>query len=227
MKFLSFGAAGVLSMCLLSSSALASSTGASSVAGNSGKNASQTCNTVCHSGGTAPTVTLSGPETLAAGTTGQYRLTIQGGAAVKGGMNVALSAGTTASLEPSAELRKFGSELVHFQAKNFDTSNGTVSFDFSVIAPSTAGSFTLFGAGNSANGNGTTQGDLAGFAQRAVTVTGGTGGGTDAGTGGPDAGTDNPGNGGDDDKGCSSTGGVPVLFALAAAGMGLLRRRRS
>ncbi|HZI10361.1 MAG TPA: MXAN_6652 family MXYO-CTERM-anchored protein [Myxococcus sp.] len=224
MKFPSFSATGVLTMCLLSTSALASSTGNSSLTGNSGKTASQTCNT-CHNGGTDPTVTITGPETLAVGATGQYTLTIQGGAAVRGGTNIALSAGTTASLEPSAELRKFGSELVHFQAKSF--ANNTVSFNFSVIAPSSAGSFTLYGAGNSANGSNNEQGDRAGFAQRVVTVTGGTGGGTDAGTGGPDAGTNTPGNGDDDDKGCSSTGGAPVLFALAAACMGLLRPRRS
>jgi uncharacterized protein (TIGR03382 family) len=226
MKFLSFGAAGVLTMCLVSTSALASSTGSTGLIGNSGKSASQTCN-ACHSGGTAPTVTLSGPETLAAGATGQYTLTIQGGAAVRGGTNIALSAGTTASLEPGTELRKFGAELVHAQPKNFDATSKTVSFGFSVVAPSTTGTFTIFGAGNSANGNNNQTGDMAGFAQRAVTVTGGTGGGTDAGTGGPDAGTNNPGNGDDDDKGCSSTGGAPVLFALAAACLGLLRRRQS
>ncbi len=224
MKFLSFGAAGVLTMCLLSTSALANSRGTGAT-GNSGKTASQTCNT-CHTGGAEPTVTITGPDTLAAGATGQYTLTIQGGAAVRGGMNVALSTGTTASLEPGTGLQKLGAEIIHTGPKAF--ANNTVSFDFSVIAPSSAGTFTLFGSGNSTNGNGNQEGDRSGVAQRVVTVTGGTGGGTDAGTGGPDAGTTNPGNGDDEDKGgCSATGGAPVLFALAAAGMGLLRRRRS
>ncbi|HEX8819428.1 MAG TPA: MXAN_6652 family MXYO-CTERM-anchored protein [Archangium sp.] len=231
MKFPSYGAVGVLAMCLLSTSALASSRGTGAT-GNSGKDAAKTCNT-CHNGGAAPTVTLSGPETLAAGATGQYTLTIQGGAAVRGGMNVALSAGTTASLEPGTGLQKLGAEVIHSQPKNFDTASGAVSFDFSVIAPATGETFTIFGAGNSTNGNGTTAGDRSGLAQRVVTVTGGTGGGTDAGTGGDtDAGTgtgNEPGNGNDDDKGgCSSTGGAPMLmFVLAAAGMTLLRRRQS
>lgn len=215
MKFPSSGVAGVLTLSLLSTSALANSRGITSTTGNSGKNTSQTCNS-CHNGGLAPTVTITGPETLAAGATGQYTLTIQGGAAVKAGTNVALSNGTTASLEPGAGLQKLGSELIHSQSKNF--TGGTVSFDFSVIAPSTGGSFTIFGAGNSTNGNNNFDGDLAGFAQKAVTVTGGTGGGV----------TDpEPGNGEDEDKGCSSTGGAPLLmFALASAGMSLFRRRR-
>ena len=229
MKFQSYGVAGVLTMCLLSTSALANSRGTGAT-GNSGKTASQTCNT-CHTGGAAPTVTITGPETLAAGATGQYTLTIQGGAAVKGGMNVALSAGTTASLEPGAGLQKLGAEVIHSQPKDFDTGTNAVSFDFSVIAPSTGGTFTIFGAGNSTNGNNAQSGDRSALAQRVVTVTGGTGGGTDGGTGGgTDAGTGGePGNGNDEDKGgCSSTGGAPVLmFALVAAGMTLLRRRQS
>lgn len=194
-------------MCLMSTSALANSSGST---GNSGKNASMTCNT-CHTGGTAPTVTITGPETLAPGATGQYTLTIQGGPAMRGGMNVALSAGTTASLEPGAGLQKLSGELTHSAPKAF--ANGTVSFDFSVVAPATAGTFTLFGSGNSTNGNNAPPGDRAGLVQLAVNVTGGT----------------EPGPDNDEDKGgCSSTGGAPVLmFALAAAGMTLLRRRRS
>ena len=56
MKFPSYAAAGALSACLLSAPALANSAG---ITGNSGKSAA-TCST-CHSGGSAPTVELTGP----------------------------------------------------------------------------------------------------------------------------------------------------------------------
>jgi uncharacterized protein (TIGR03382 family) len=221
MRFPSYGAAGVLSLCLLSTSAFASSTG---VSGYSGKNAAQTCNT-CHSGGTAPTVELTGPTTLAAGATGQYVLTIRGGAAVVGGTNIAVS-NTAASLEPGAGMKKMGSEITHTSPKNF--ASGEVRFDFSVVAPASGGTLTIFGAGNSANNSAGQQGDMGATTTLNVTITGGSGGGTDGGTGGPDAGpgTD-PGTGDDDKGGCSTTGGTPLLvFSLIAAGMTLLRRRR-
>lgn len=210
-------------MCLLSTSALANSTG---VTNQSGKPGTTTC-TSCHMDGMAPTVEFSGPQSLAAGARGQYTFIIRGGAAVVGGANIAVS-NTAAVLEPAtgSGLKKPSTELTHSAPKAF--TSGELRFDFTMTAPSTAGTVTLYGAGNSANGAAGSTGDRGANTQLAVTVTGGTGGGTDAGTGGPDAGTNNPGNGDDDDKGgCSSTGGAPVLFALAAACLGLLRRRQS
>jgi uncharacterized protein (TIGR03382 family) len=236
MKFQSYGAVVVLSLCLLSTSALASSAG---IAGRSGKSsANETC-AVCHTGGAAPSLEISGPATLAAGTTGQYEIIIRGGPAVVGGTNLAVS-NPAAVLNPAtgSGLNKAGPsnmELTHFAPKSF--TSGELRFAFSMTAPSTAGTVSIFGSGNSANGNRSSTGDGAGFTKLDVTVTSGTGGGTDAGTGGgtdagtgggTDAGTGSGGGDGDDDKGgCSSTGGAPVLmFALATAGMTLLRRRR-
>src|SRR5471032_3059497 len=43
----------------------------------------------CHGGGTAPTVALTGPSTLTPGESAQYTFTITGGAAARGGFNVA------------------------------------------------------------------------------------------------------------------------------------------
>ncbi|WP_309892394.1 MXAN_6652 family MXYO-CTERM-anchored protein [Archangium sp.] len=225
MKFQSYGAVGVLSLCLLSTSALANSTG---ITDHSGKTASKTCNS-CHNGGSAPTVEITGPSTLAASASGEFTLIIRGGAAVIGGTNIAVS-NTAAALEPvtGSGLRKSGTELTHSAAKSF--TNGELRFNFTMMAPSTAGTVSIFGAGNSANGAAATAGDMGATTKLDVTVTGGTGGGTDGGTGGgTDAGTGSGGGDGDEDKGgCSSTGGAPVLmFALAAAGMTLLRRRRS
>jgi uncharacterized protein (TIGR03382 family) len=225
MKFPSYGAAGVLTLCLLSTSALANPTGLPNYSGKQGV----TCGTAgCHSGGAAPTVEISGPGTLAAGATGQYSLIIRGGPAVVGGAGIAVS-NTAAALDPAtgSGLRKQGTELTHAAPKSF--SSGEVRFDFSMIAPTAGGTVTLFGAGNSANGNqnGTTgnTGDGVATATLAVTVTGGTGGGTDGGTGGTDAGTGN-GNEDEDKGGCSATGGAPMLvFALSALALSQFRRR--
>jgi uncharacterized protein (TIGR03382 family) len=207
MKFPSYGAAGVLAVCMLSMPVLANSKGTGAT-GNSGKTASMTCIT-CHTGGASPTVEISGPATLDAGATGQYKLTIRGGAAVKGGMNVAVS-NTAASLVPGAGLQKIGSEIIHNAPKDF--ANGEVSFDFSLTAPSTGGTLTIFGAGNSTNGDTKESGDRAGTAKLDVTVTGGT----------------DLGNGNEDEGGCSATGGAPMLvFALSALTLNRFRRRRS
>jgi uncharacterized protein (TIGR03382 family) len=200
----SLGTLGVISACLLSTSALANSGG---ITGNSGKDGT-TCNSVCHGGGTAPTVEISGPKTLAPNATGQYTLIIKGGPAVVGGMNVAVS-NTAAVLQAGAGSQKIGSELTHSEAKAF--SNGEVRFDFSLVAPA-SGSVKLFAAGNSTNKNSASTGDNSATATLDVTVSGGTGTPTE-----PD----------EDKGGCSATGGAPMLaFALAAATLTRLRRRR-
>src|SRR5690349_7506283 len=61
--------------------------------GYSGKTAGMTCSG-CHSGTAAPTVTFSGPSSLAAGAVGEYSITVTGaGAAAKtGGVDVATDA---------------------------------------------------------------------------------------------------------------------------------------
>jgi len=220
MKFASYGAAGVLAACLLSTSALAYKTG---ITGYSGKQPSIICSS-CHSGGAAPTVAITGPTSLDAGTTGQYTLTITGGPAVVGGTDIAVSNTAAVLATTDSGLQKVGTELTHISPKDF--SNGAVSFDFTMTAPSSAGTVVIYGAGNSANDSNNEFGDGIATTRFNVAVTGSSGG-TDGGTGSqPDAGTP-PGevdssNGG----GCSSTGGAPVLlFVLAAAGVTLLRRR--
>jgi hypothetical protein len=129
---------------------------------------SSTCNN-CHSGGTAPTVTLSGPSTLMAGASGTYTLTISGGAGVVGGLDV--STVSDAMLIPGNGMQGIGSEVTHTSPKSF--SGGTVSFSFTVSAPSASGTVKLYGAGLSANGNGHNSGDRAGTTTFSITVTGG------------------------------------------------------
>jgi uncharacterized protein (TIGR03382 family) len=209
MKFLSYGAAGVLAASLLSTSAFASPNGAN-INGYSGKSG-VTC-TVCHAAGAAvPTVEITGPETLTAGQTAQYSLIITGGPAKTGGANIALS-NTAATLAPATNsgLKLLSGELVQSAPKAF--SDNKVQFDFTVTAPSSAGTLSVFAAGNSSNAANGNAGDGVGTAKRDVTVTAGTTNPT------PDD-NEEPG-------GCSSTGGAPALmFVLAAAGVTLLRRR--
>lgn len=137
------------------------------VVGFSGKVATQLCNG-CHvaGAGAAPTVTLTGPATLNAGQTGSFALTITGGPGVRGGMNVAVS-GTTAVLNAGAGSAKESGELRHASPLAFG--GGSVTWNFTVTAPTTAGSFTLFGAGNSCNGSGNS-GDRSAYVTKAVTV---------------------------------------------------------
>ncbi|HYH99514.1 MXAN_6652 family MXYO-CTERM-anchored protein [Hyalangium sp.] len=218
---LSLGIAGVVAAFFLSSTVHAMSGGQTN---HSGKGA-QTCTSACHGrspSAAIPTVTLTGPDTLAAGATGNYTLTISGGAAVKGGMNVAVSnnGGTLGIV--AGDLKLAGGELTHTAAKVF---TGTeVQFEFTLKAPSAAGTTTLFASGNSTNGNGNEDGDRSVSITKQVQITGGTGN-PDAGTGNPDAGTGEPGDGEEDDGGCSAAGGAPLIALLALLAAAGLRRR--
>lgn len=209
MRFPSYRAAGVLTVCLMSAPALANSAG---ITGYSGKSSTTTC-TICHVAGAArPTVEISGPTTLDAGATGNYTFIIRGGPGVKAGFDVALD-NASASLTAGAGSRKAGSELTHSAPKAF--SGGEVRFDFTMTAPANGGTVTIFGAGNSVNGDGveTAVGDASATTTLPVLV---------------NAPAANPGTNEDEGGGCTSTGGAPVmLLTLLAGGMTLLRRRRA
>lgn len=200
----SLRAAGIMAACLVSGSAFAYATGN---VGFSGKQQGQSCmNSGCHSGGETPTVTLEGPANLEPGATGNYKLVITGGPGTRGGFNVAVDNGTLGTVGTGQ--RKENGELTHSQSKAF--ANGRVEFDFTLVAPATSGNITLYGAGNSANGDQNFTGD--GSAQSLKTITvGGSGNG-----------------GGDDDEGgCAAAGGAPLLGAvLVLLGARLSRRRR-
>ncbi|WP_426755237.1 MXAN_6652 family MXYO-CTERM-anchored protein [Myxococcus sp. Y35] len=200
----SLGVAGVVSACLVSGSALASSAG---MIGRSGKDgASLTC-AECHTGGSGtPTVTIDGPTTLAPGATGNYALIIRGGPASGAGYNVAVS-DTNATLNATSGSRKERGELTHTTTKRF--TNGEARFDFTLVAPATPGTITLYGAGNSVNDNGLDgQGDSSAATTLNINVS-------------------NSGGGDDDGGGCAAAGGVPLLgAALVLLGTRLRRRRQ-
>ena len=118
-----------------------------------------TCN-VCHSGGVAPSVSFSGPTELAVGATGTYHFEVESMAAKQkaAGFNVAASDGTLAVV-PDQDEQLIGNELTHTMPQA--NVNMVAGWDFTWTAPSAAGTYTLFGAGNSVNLNGLPTGDRA------------------------------------------------------------------
>jgi PKD repeat protein len=108
----------------------------------------------CHrSNGDPPTVTLAGPTTVAAGATSTYTLTLvpaAGSDQTRGGLNVAVQSGTLIST--SGDTRLEGGELTHQSPKS---GTGTLSWQFDWEAPSSAGTYTMWGAALSADGGGT------------------------------------------------------------------------
>lgn len=151
---------------LFSAPALAYSGG---VVGYSGSQSGVSCSS-CHAPAnvTPPTVTISGPTNLNAGATGNYTLTISGGPGVRAGMNLSvdnpnatLTAGSTAS-------KKTADELHHASPQAF--SNGSVSFPFTVKAPTAAGTIKLYAAGQSTNGANGSGGDREALTTLTITV---------------------------------------------------------
>ena len=212
------GAAGVLAACFFAVPAHANVNG---IVQRSGKTAGQTCMAAgCHNvnpSAAMPAVEISGPTTLAAGATGNYTLIIRGGAAVKAGMNVAVSNNGGTLNKVGNDLKVLSGELTHTAPKDF--ANNEARFDFTLVAPSAAGTSKLFASGNSTNGNGSNEGDHAVTATLDVQITSG-------GSQQPDAGPGGGGGGGgeeEEDGGCSAAGGAPLLALLAllaAAGLG-------
>ena len=128
----------------------ASLNGRNGFSGNPSTNGGATC-AVCHtSGATVPIVTLTGPTVVDAGTTNGYTVTITGGPAQTGGVNISVS-DFVGQLAPSdLELHLIGNELSHVAPKSFV--GNTVTFSFQWTAPAYNTTTTLYAAGNSSNG---------------------------------------------------------------------------
>jgi hypothetical protein len=219
------------------------------VAGYSGQSG-PTC-TACHVGGGTPVVFVSGPSSLDAGDVGSFTFTIMGGAAVVGGLDIAVSGDAT--LVPGPDTISAGGDLTHRSPKPFAT--GTVIWNFSLQTGFDGGLITLYAAGNSCNGDGTPNGDDSADTMFTVQVAPGSGpppddagAVEDAGTSGPDSGsttgTDAGGTALAPDggvtpgavaqavvmeasfgTGCAATSGGPVLL-LAAWVLSRVRRNR-
>lgn len=197
---------GAVAVCLVAGSAFANSTG---ITGRSGKQSGLSCTASgCHGGGSStPTVTLEGPTALTAGQTGQYSLIITGGPGVKAGMNVAVDGAT---LTAGSGSKVVSGELTHTLPKAF--TDGSARFDFSLVAPATNGTYKVFAAGNSVNGNNNETGDAHANATLDVVVTGGS----------------DPAPVKEDEGGCSAaTSGAPAVLIAVFAALASRRRRQS
>jgi len=139
--------------------------GISGYSGNPATNGGRTC-TNCHGGGITPTVNLSGPMSVTPGAINTYVLTISGGQRLFGGLDVSATSGTLAAFESGTQL--LSGEVTHTSPKAVNAS-GAVSFSFQWTAPSSPGTATLYGAGLSANGSGTS-GDDANLMAMAISV---------------------------------------------------------
>jgi MYXO-CTERM domain-containing protein len=231
---------GVLYVLAIPAPGYAFNNGAS-VVGHSGATGA-VCNN-CHSGGTAPTVALSGPTTLAAGATGQYSFTITSKSTTDkiAGCDVAVSS-SAAQLTPiSTTVQAAGGEIVHKSA--IPLSNGAVTVQLSVKAPATGGPLTLYAAGLVGDAVDTPTGKLAAKTMLAINVTGGAAGSPDGGVvldAGTPAGSATPAPSTANDplpapmaQGCSLTHGSaaaattpPSLVMLSLVLLGLRSRRR-
>lgn len=140
--------------------------------------------TLCHGGGTVPDVVLQGATAVAPGTTSRFTLLISGGQAddagapnPAGGFNVSAPAGLLSVIPGAQDVRAEVNpgtnltELTHTMPKPVDMA-GAVEFAFDWTAPNTPCTVvTLYGAGNSVNGNGNPTGDNAATTSFAVFVT--------------------------------------------------------
>jgi hypothetical protein len=139
-----------IALLLLSASpALAYKAGAVGFSGMNG----MTCSP-CHSGGTAPTVMLSGPSALMRGQTGSYTFTITTNAKTTG---MGAAATTGLPLVAGTGTQEAGDELV--QAAPRAPVAGKATYQFSMTAPNAPGSITIWAAGLAANGNNVATGD--------------------------------------------------------------------
>jgi len=148
--------------------ASASAGGRVGFSGNPQTNGGQNC-TACHTAGAAtPSVSISGPAVVDAGTTHSYVVTVSGGPGITGGFNVSTSdfAGTFSPVNGETEL--LAGEITHSAPKFF--SGGQVQFTFDWTAPASNGPVAMYAAGNSTNGLGNTSGDGIGVDTLAITV---------------------------------------------------------
>lgn len=126
-------------------------------------------NTGCHSGGTAPTVSLTGPTMVAPGSINEYTLQITqpSPGQTQGGLNVSAPSGTftvggsdAANTQTDNNPVTSRDEITHTAPKT--AVGGFTTFTFLWTAPLSFTSVTLTGWGNAVDGTGTSLNDAAG-----------------------------------------------------------------
>lgn len=192
-------------------SVLTASTDASAhpgITGYSGKpynGLSETCTTNCHAkGGAAPTLTITVPQTVQAGSTNGVTIVVAGNK-VRTSMNAAFSDGVKTIKGTNTDTPLPMQEPTEVGAVVPPPNGATGTYQFSFIAPNVNGPITMWVAGMAANGSGT-GGDGVANATRTITVTGADagagagaaqdGGATDGGSGGSSGSSGGSGDGG-------------------------------
>ncbi|MCG6971287.1 MAG: PKD domain-containing protein [Gammaproteobacteria bacterium] len=151
---------------LIPGQAMAIPSGISGYSGMSGSDC-----TSCHGGtATSPTVTLtadSNTTTVSPGSTTSYTLTMTGGPASNSGLDVAASAGTIIDTNANGT-RILNGELT--MSSPNPVSGNSISWTFDWQAPNASGTYTIYAATLSGNGNGGTSGDGTGTTSLQITV---------------------------------------------------------
>jgi len=108
------------------------------------------CN--CHgsSANSAITVEIAGPTQVQVGSTTTYTVTISGGSGSKVCVDIAASAGTLKAFDSALKLS--GTELITNGTKTY--SGGKYTYSFNYVAPSVAGSQTIYATGLSSTNSG-------------------------------------------------------------------------
>ena len=136
------------------------------ITGNSGNpDSTSTCSN-CHSGGVAPTVNLTGPASVEAGSSNSYTLSMSGGQNNIGGLNISASAGSLNSTDSNLGINS--GELVHIQSINV---GNAIEWTFDFTAPTNIGTVTIYATALSADGDSSTSGDASGLIQLIIEVT--------------------------------------------------------
>jgi hypothetical protein len=130
------------------------------IIGVSGKNSGFFCRN-CHAGGTVPTVAFEGPTSMELGSTAIFSFMVSSHSdnQIAAGFNVATDSGALGVVEGQGTRLQLN-EVTHNSPKPNDA-NGQVIFEFTWEAPDSEGTYTLFGAGCSVNGNSQQNGDAA------------------------------------------------------------------
>jgi hypothetical protein len=112
-------------------------------------------------------VAFDAPGEVAAGATVPMTFTVSGGQNVGAGVDISASGGALGTADTTLRLSR--GELTQRRALRYE--DGAAVFHFLFTAPNRAGTVTLYGAGNSVDGNGGTSGDAWALGQVQVQVT--------------------------------------------------------
>ncbi len=161
-------ATGLVLCSVVALQADASRFGRNGFSGNPDINGGSDC-TVCHApGAPLPFVTIAGPTTVDAGTVNSYTVTIVGGPAVIGGVNVSVSDEIGELTPGDGSTQLIEGELAHTEPQAFNGDQLVFSFDWT--APNYDTDVTVYAAGNSTTGNLDLAGDGVGTNSLLVTV---------------------------------------------------------